>query len=231
MLALVGKSTNARNFVVSGIELAGVTACRNEESVEIECKYDTEKLEMFLREYFAKNDLEQSRIALDFAIRQHEGQTRSEGLPYIVHPMMMTCHAIAMGLTEDDFLAILLLHDVCEDCPVEPEDLPVNDNVQHGVACLTNQIMPGETKEESMARYMEQVRESKQACLAKLLDRCNNVSSMVGAFSRKKVYSYVRETENYIYPLIEHTKQTYPEYANYVFILEYQIKSVIHSIE
>ena len=42
----------------------------------------------------------------------------------------MTCHALAMGIQDDDVLAVILLHDVVEDWQVTLDELPANDKVK-----------------------------------------------------------------------------------------------------
>ena len=91
---------------------------------------------------FAKNEnLTQTAKALPYAREKHTGQTRksgifsagkssSEKIPYIIHPLMMACDAHAMGLRDDAVLASILLHDVCEDCGIEPAELPFSEEVQ-----------------------------------------------------------------------------------------------------
>lgn len=188
-------------------------------------------MEQYLREYIKEHQMKQSAVALDAAIRFHHGQKRTEGRPYIIHPMMLAMHGIALGIAQDDLLAVMLLHDVCEDCPVSPEELDVSENVRHGVRCITKTRREGESKEEVMQHYMEEIRASKEACIAKIFDRCHNVSSMAGVFFEKRMQAYIVETKKYIYPLIQYVKDTYPEYDSAVFALEYQIKSIIHGLE
>lgn len=190
-------------------------------------------MEQYLREYIKEHHMQQSAVALEAAIRFHHGQKRTEGRPYIIHPMMLAMHGIALGVAkdDDDLLAVMLLHDVCEDCPVSPEDLTVNEKVRQGVRCITKTRREGETKEEMMQRYMEDIRKSKEACIAKIFDRCHNVSSMAGVFSEKRMQAYIVETKKYIYPLIQYVKDTYPEYDSAVFALEYQITSIINGLE
>lgn len=188
-------------------------------------------MEQYLREYIRGHHMQQSAEALEAAIRLHQGQKRTEGKPYIIHPMMLAMHGITLGVAKDDLMAVMLLHDVCEDCPVCPEELAVNENVRHGVRCITKTRREGEAKEAMMQRYMEDIRESKEACIAKIFDRCHNVSSMAGVFSEKRMQAYITETKEYIYPLIQYVKETYPEYDSAVFALEYQITSIINGLE
>ena len=86
--------------------------------------------------------LTQTLAALPFMRRQHEGQLRSgmAGIPYAVHPLTLACHAMAMGLMEDDVIAAALLHDVVEDTGAKPQELPVGERVreerdQAGLLC------------------------------------------------------------------------------------------------
>lgn len=40
---------------------------------------------------------------------------RKNGDAYIIHPLSMACFAIGLGLTDDNLIAVILLHDICED--------------------------------------------------------------------------------------------------------------------
>ena len=84
----------------------------------------------------------QTKKALAFAKEKHNGQYRKPGhsdekVPYIYHPLLLTCHALALGLEDDDLLTACLLHDVCEDCGVLFDELPVNDQTREAVRLLT----------------------------------------------------------------------------------------------
>ena len=161
----------------------------------------------------------------------HRDQKRTEGLPYVIHPMTLAMHGIALGMTDDNLMAVMLLHDVCEDCPVCPDELPVNETVRRGVDCITKKHLNGESKLETMQRYMKDIRGSKEACIAKVFDRRHNVSSMAGVFSENRLQAYITETKDFIYPLMEHVKENYPEYDTMMYTLEYQITSIIKSLE
>lgn len=200
---------------------------RKRDELRLRYSEDADYMEKYLREYIRLHGLTQSLSALNTALEMHKEQKRAEGLPYVIHPMILAMHGIALGITDDDLLAVMLLHDVCEDCPVRPDELRVNENVRHGVRCITKTRWEGESKEAAMKRYMEQIRDSKEACIAKVFDRCHNVSSMAGVFREKRMQAYITETELYIYPLMEHIRQTYPEYDHVMFALEYQITSVL----
>lgn len=199
--------------------------------MKLQYNENAEYMERFLRDYIEAHQLEQSRIALDIALRMHRDQKRTEGLPYVIHPMTLALHGISLGMTDDNLMAVMLLHDVCEDCPVCPDELPVNEIVRRGVDCITKKHLDGEAKLETMQRYMKDIRGSREACIAKVFDRCHNVSSMAGVFSEKRLQAYITETKDFIYPLMEHVKEDYPEYDTMMYALEYQITSIIKSLE
>lgn len=192
-----------------------------------------ERMRSFLEHYAAEHQLTQTAESLVFAWRCHEGQFRKSRnrLPYISHPLLMALHAIALGLQDDDLLAACLLHDVLEDCPVSREELPCSEAAKQAIELLTFEIREGEDRDSAKARYYERLSHNGIAAMVKLLDRCNNVSYMVDAFTLKKIQKYVVETKIYIYPLPLSVRQEFPEYADAAFALKYHIYSVISTIE
>ena len=156
--------------------------------------YHADKMYTYIRGYASGVGMIQTQKALSFAREKHNGQKRKNGDPYIVHPLTMACNALSMGIRDDNTIATILLHDVCEDCGVALEELPVNDIVRRGVQLMTFEVMPGETKDIAKTRYYNMLIQSKEAVITKLIDRCHNVSSMAGTFSVEKLKSYIKET-------------------------------------
>ena len=178
--------------------------------------------------------------ALAYMREHHDGQFRKPGkhgdahVPYIKHPLMMACHALALGINDDALLAAVLLHDVVEDTDTTLEELPFSEEVRTIVGLVTF-IKPesGDPVEKDAAKktYYENIRRHPKACVLKVLDRCNNVSTMAQSFTREKLIEYVKETEDYVLPLITQIKEYYPEYADIAFIVKYHIISVIESVK
>lgn len=172
--------------------------------------FTIEDLSGYVRAYAERENAAQTAAALPYARSHHEGQFRkgSIQIPYIYHPLLVACHALAMQLTEDDLIAALLLHDVCEDCvdeqggPILPEMLPVGAAAQEAVRLVT--------KPDRHAQYdgweddyYRNISGNRLATLVKLLDRCNNVSMMASGFTHDKMASYITETEHYIVPFLD----------------------------
>lgn len=175
--------------------------------------------------------------ALYYIRSKHAGQFRKKMMfsdahvPYIIHPLMMACHAQSMGLSDDTLLSVILLHDVCEDCGVEPADLPFSEPVRRSVELLTKKEDPGLSKEERNKVYYSGIAADPVASMAKIIDRCNNVSTMAQAFSDEKLNEYIEETETYVLPLLKTVKQNYLEYNNAVFLIKYHMLSVLESLK
>lgn len=182
-------------------------------------------------DYAESRGMKQSLWALDFAAKMHDGQTRkgSESVPYIIHPLYMSCQAISLGIADDDMLAAVLLHDVCEDCGIAPEELQVGESVREAVRLVTR---TGSKADEAAEKaYYAKISENRLASMVKLLDRCHNVAFLALGMKEEKLQRYVRETENHFYPLFETTSRRWPEYSQACWQLKYQTASQLQTIK
>lgn len=193
--------------------------------------FNHDKMYTYIRGFASALNMEQTLRALPYAREKHNGQMRKSGEPYIVHPLTMACDAMSLGIKDDNIIATILLHDVCEDCGVSLEELPVNSQVKRGVELMTFKVMDGETKEIAKNRYYNMLVQSREASITKLIDRCHNVSTMAGTFTTEKLKAYIEETREYVLPLLRQVKDKYPDEANILFILKYHITSVVDAIE
>ncbi len=195
--------------------------------------YDADELYSFIEGVATEHDMKQTLLALPLMKELHKGQFRSgkDRKPYIVHPMMVAKHACVLNLLDDELIAAILLHDVIEDCQVTIEELNVNDNVKEMVMRVSFLKQPGVTNEEAKAHYFEKIAEHKKAALLKVLDRCNNVSTMGETFEKKRLCNYIEETEHYIFPLIDMLLRECPEYRDVAFLVQYQIVSMLETIK
>ncbi len=193
--------------------------------------FSSEKMYTYIKGFASGLEMHQTLRALAFAREKHNGQMRKSGDPYIVHPLTMACNALSLGIHDDDIIATILLHDVCEDCDVALEELPVNDKVKFGVELMTFTVMEGETKETATTRYYNMLLQSKEAAFTKLIDRCHNVSTMAGTFSKEKLKAYIDETRQYVLPLLRKVKNKYPDKSDILFVLKYHMTSVVDAID
>lgn len=196
--------------------------------------FSEEKMATYIGAYCNAKHLYETRRALACAKDKHSGQFRKKGhgderVPYIYHPLLLTCHALALGLEEDDLLSACLLHDVCEDCGVDPEELPISEETREAVRLLTK--WDGfEKTDRDETLYYNGIAGNRIAAVVKLLDRCHNISSMASCFSDEHMAEYIKETQEYIYPLMEKAREAYPEYSNQLFLIRYHMKSVVEAL-
>ena len=175
--------------------------------------------------------LTQTLAALPFMRRQHEGQLRSgmAGIPYAVHPLTLACHAMAMGLMEDDVIAAALLHDVVEDTGAKPQELPVGERVKEAVCLLSYNTYEG-SKKEIKPVYYANIAKNPLAALVKCMDRCNNLACMADGFTKRKMVSYVLQTEEYVLPLLDVIREV-PKYNNAAWLLRYQMITMLEAFK
>ena len=190
-----------------------------------------------MKTFALSENLTQTYKALHYMREQHMGQFRKQGkltkelVQYINHPLLMACQAHAFGIRDDALLSAILLHDVVEDTGVTTENLPFADEVKELVGLVTFSIPDGESKNAVKDAYYTRISKNGKACVIKCIDRCNNVSTMAGCFSKGKLLEYIEETEKYIIPLTDILKNEYPEYSDIAFLLKYQIISLLETIK
>ena len=177
-------------------------------------------------------NLTQTLAALPLMREKHSGQVRDgmlENVPYYTHPLTLACHALAMGLVDDDIIATALLHDVIEDTETRPEELPVNDRVREAVCLVSYNTYEGD-KDDIKPLYYENIRKNSLASLIKCIDRCNNLSCMADGFDKPKMRKYVLQTEKYILPLLDVIRDV-PAYNNAAWLLRYQITTLLETFK
>ena len=212
-------------------------ASTNQDWTMLDSLFSTEHMYSRMTVFAEVEHLTETQKALHFMRGAHEGQTRKPAfysntpVPYIAHPLLMACHAHALGIREDAILATILLHDVLEDCCVKLQEIPCSESVKEAVRLLT-WVEDGSPNRNALnKRYYDAISQNRIACLVKIIDRCNNISTMASAFSRKKVIKYIKETETYVMPLVEQARKTIPEYVDAIFVLKYHMRSILESMK
>lgn len=197
-------------------------------------EYGVEKLEMFIKGFCSDrfNPKPETARALGFARTLHGNQKRDDGRLYIHHPLFMACLGICLGLTDDELIAITLLHDVCEDTTCDVDDLPFNKSVQEGVHRLTFKVREGQDKREAKHEYFDQLTYSYHVFVIKALDRLYNLCTAVGAISQQRIVNNILETHQMFLPRFPLAQEYFPEYTQPLFVLENLLRALtnIHAI-
>ena len=170
-------------------------------------------------------NLRQTLAVLDLLRPAHGAQERKSKngftTTYMVHPLTMACHALAMDLKDDDVIAACLAHDMVEDSDLKLSDLPVSDRVRE-VVRLVSYNTYDESRPDLDDVYFANIRKNPLACLVKCLDRCNNLAGMADCFTRDRMIRYTAFTDKY-YPAILDVIKKVPEWNNAWWLLRYQI--------
>lgn len=129
-------------------------------------------------------DLSKIITAYEFANKAHEGQTRSSGEPYIVHPLAVAYILLELGMDTDTICAAML-HDVVEDTPTTLDE--VRKRFGQDVAMLVDGVtklnkVPMFNKEEQQAenvrKMMLAMSQDIRVIIIKLCDRLHNMRTL-----------------------------------------------------
>src|SRR5215469_13337534 len=137
-----------------------------------------------MRENRPSDDLEIVRKAYDFSQRNHAGQSRASGEPYLVHPLEV---ALVLAEMKMDPIAIAagLLHDSVEDTSVTIADIrkEFGEQVAHIVEGVTKiSKIDFATREEQQAENLRKMMlamvDDIRVVLIKLADRLHNMRTL-----------------------------------------------------
>ena len=194
--------------------------------------FNPERMYTYVKAKAQAAGLNQTLAALPLMREKHAGVDRDgSDVPYYVHPLTLACHALAMNIVDDDVLAVALLHDVVEDTGTTPEELPVSDRVREAVRLVSYNTYGGEEdKEKSKPLYYGNIAKNPLAALVKCMDRCNNLSTMADGFKKPKMVKYVKQTEQYVLPLLDVVKEV-PAWNNAAWLMRYQMITLLEAFK
>jgi len=160
---------------------------------------------------YPQADLDLLRRAYFFSAREHKGQTRASGEPYLVHPLEVANILAEMRLDEVS-VATGLLHDVVEDTLVDLEtiDRYFGTEIAHLVDGLTkiaqvshtSRTSPEEQQAENVRKMLLAMVTDVRVVLVKLADRLHNMRTLAHLKPEKR-QRIAKETED-IYAPIAH---------------------------
>ncbi len=158
-----------------------------------------DELEAKIRQLRPNEDLTPLRQAYDFACKYHNGQMRTSGDPYVIHPVCVAHILAEMNL---DMVAMQtgLLHDTIEDTPAKLEDIRklFGSDVAHCVDGVTKlskvHLYSREDRQaESVRKMLLAMVSDLRVILVKLADRLHNMRTL-DALPRDKQQRIAQET-------------------------------------
>ena len=186
--------------------------------------FDPERMYTFVKAKAQAAGLPQALAALPLMRGALSGRTlEGSGAPYSVRPLTMACHALAMGIADDDVLAAVLLADAAR---LGGAPLPVNENVREALRLLSRSQGDGVGTEEA---YFAGIAGHPLAALAACIERCCELSTMAGGLSREKMIERVKQAEKYALPLLDAVKQA-PAWNDAAWLLRYQTVTALETL-
>lgn len=203
-----------------------------------------------LMNYAITHKMRNLRIALELAVKYHDGQYRDGGEPFIIHPLMVCKILMLLNVEKylkawypeksdswirhqcDVLLAASVLHDVVEDCdlPNKGREMVEVYHLEEEVWIIVNILSkPPKGEPYDPKAYFNGILEIWKATLIKIADRANNCTTMQ-VFDKSRREKYISETSEYIYALCTEGKRKYPQFSNIIKILENLIVSICESL-
>lgn len=129
----------------------------------------------------------------EFAIHAH-GDQKYGDKPYVFHLDQVHALAVEYGLSEDHQKAAYL-HDVLEDCDIDPQTLSVlfGQNVQYLVWGVTGYGVGRKMKQHDIRRKMG----DRGVALLKLCDRIANIEHAIKSGNTRIMNMYAKEHEEF----------------------------------
>lgn len=171
-------------------------------------EYGMEPLAKILAAYLPEEHIAAVRRAYEFGAREHKGQSRATGEPYIFHPMAVARILAEMRMDSTTLIAAIL-HDVIEDTGVSKRE--VADRFGNDVAELVDGVskigkIEGMTRAqrqaESFRKLLLAMTQDLRVILIKLADRLHNMRTLdsMSAEQKKRI---ARETLDIYAPIAQ----------------------------
>ena len=183
----------------------------------------------FIKGYAKGKNMPNTLKALSIACKLHEGQLRSIGDPFILHPLRVASYLINLKINDDTTCAAALLHEVFKKC-----------NVTDGGAALTSKYdlspevfelvkLVSKPADMSKEEYYNKLRLNPKALLIKLSNRANTCT-ILNTYEQPEIDEYISECINFIYPLCEYGTEHYQVFSHQINIMRshiYQISNIV----
>lgn len=150
-------------------------------------------------------DLEQIKVAFEYAKEAHKHQRRKSGEPYIIHPIAVATIAAEELKLDAHSVMAAFLHDVVEDTPATVQDIEdvFGEDVAHLVDVVTKK-KKDKYKTSKQVDNIEQLLHSVhwdiRALLVKIADRLHNMRTL-SSMKPDKQMKIAGETDYFYAPL------------------------------
>jgi hypothetical protein len=191
-----------------------------------------EKLSISLRYYLIGKGYNNALKAWHFAEPFHDG-FRKDGITKDWQHQLEVANLVRlMPLFPDPelCLTVALLHDTPEDKDVPFEEIKnlFGTEVAKHVRTLSKKFRGVSVP---TAVYYDQIALEHVTAIVKGCDRDINVGTMVGVFTKQKLFAYVDESKTVVIPMLKKARRLFPEYETTFEILKHSISQKLTLIE
>ena len=195
-------------------------------------KQDFQKIKSAIRYWQLGRGYTVALRAMDFAEKHHTGLRKDGVTPEFQHQVSQVNFArtlIEYMQYPEETLATIWLHDIVEDCgvPVAEIERLFGKKIGEAVELMTNAVFG---VKKNAAQYYNAMLPNEIASLAKGIDRIHNHQSMHGVFKLEKQAAYIKETNEFIMPLLKAARRIHPEqepaYQNIKHVLQVQMELI-----
>lgn len=206
----------------------------------IEALYDINELQpdflryrktyVFIRYYAKAKKRINLQKALSVANILHEGDVRSNGEPFILHPLRVCSYLISLKINDDISCSAALLHEVLKRKKISEDGTELVDTYNLDPQILEIVKLLTKTNNITNEEYYERLKGNVIASLVKLSNRAHTCTRL-STYSDKQKKEYIKETDIYITDLCNFVQDHYPEYWDAVEIMKYHIFSICKIVE
>jgi len=207
-------------------------------------KQDYAKTRSAIRYWMLGKNYHVALAAMEFGLKYHTGLRKDGKMPEFQHQISQANFARTLEtvlMYPEEVLSTIFLHDVVEDIEgVGYADVrkmlrksggseEMVSRILSGVEKMTNQ-WPDEGIKKPKADYYNSMIDCPISSLCKGIDRIHNHQTMTDAFTIEKQESYIKETDDYILPMLKQARYTWtkqePAYQNIKTVLVAQMEMV-----
>lgn len=183
----------------------------------------------FIKGYAKARNMRNTLKALSIACRMHEGQLRTLGDPFIIHPLRVALYLINLKINDDATCAAALLHEVFKKCGVTDGGDMITK--KYGLSPEVFELVKLVSKPERMSReeYYYNLSKNYKALLIKLSNRANTCT-ILNTYDQEDIDEYIYECNQFVYPLCQYGVTNYSEYSHQINIMKshiYQISNIV----
>lgn len=185
-----------------------------------------------LKGYAIERKMTQTLQALEFIRKKKAWQKQKKEGYFNISPLAMAHNAFEkLDIQDDDAMVTILLQDMVKCYGFSLEELPVTDKVRNSIGLLTFHVDGEKTKEFAKKRYYDRIAEDREATLTALVDKLNNFPEDRAGHYVENAKEHIKEVHEYVMPLIDKAKEMYPEDSKAISYVEYNITSVVNSMD